>query len=213
MPAKEVVVAEREPEDLSADLRAHVESKCQDAVDQATIELAEAPFPTIFDWEVLAWGPWQLPFDPAVDPGRIIFVGEYATVATWVVLNPSMAQNVAGFGAKIQLSYWTSNTQTMQPVPDLSYSSCLEVYANQYYYYDYFTFRPSDPACLYEMNICARVCNCEYKTVPGYAAFVRHVFDYDPEHLGLIPSPSPGWQFDRPIRFMVADDSETCCNP
>jgi hypothetical protein len=211
MPAKQTVVVEREPEDPSADLQAHVEARFQAAMDEARPELAEAPFPFLFDWEVVAWGPWQLPFDPARDPGRIIFVGQDATVATAVILNPAMAQNVAGFGADIQLSYWTSNTQTMQPVPALSRSSCLEVYANQYVYWDYFTFRPSDAACLYEMNICARICNCEHVTVPGYAAFVRHVFDFDPEHLGLVPSPTPGWQFDRPIRFMVADDSVTCC--
>jgi hypothetical protein len=78
-------------------------------------------------------------------------------------------------------------------------------------YWDYFTFSPTEAACLYEMNICARICNCNDVTVPGFGAFVRHVFDFDPEHLGLLRSPTPGWTFDRPIRFMVADPTAPCC--
>jgi hypothetical protein len=217
-PAKGTVTADR-PEPGPGDaLKAHVEAKLEDARGKVEIELAEAQFNPPFDWEVVAWGPWQLPFDPAINPGRIIFVGEQAAVATAVILNPAMAQNVAGFGAKIELNYWTSNTQTMQPVPGISTSRCIDIYANQYFYIDVFVFTPYDEACLFEMNICARVCNCNRRTVPGYAAFVRHVFDFDPEDLGLItgaglptpPTPSP-WAFDRPIRFMVAQPDEDCC--
>jgi hypothetical protein len=215
MPATEEVVHEREAADPAGDLVASVQAKFQAAIDEAQtaqVELAQAPGPLYQDWEVLAWGPWQYPYDPYQDPGRIIFVGEYATIVTSVYLNADMTKNVSGFGAEIQLSYWTSNTQTMRPAADLERNVCIPVVAGQSVYWDYFTFTPSEAACLYEMNICARICNCNHVTVPGYAAFVRHVFDYDPEHLGLVlPSPTPGWTFDRPIRFMVADPKVTCC--
>jgi len=214
MPAeKKEVVLEREPQDPAANLVAAVQAKFQAAIDQARgaqEELAQAPGPLYQDWEVLAWGPWQS-WDSYQDPGRIIFVGEQALIITAVFLNRDMTKNLSGFGGSIQLSYWTSSTQTMRPVPDLDRNVCLPVTAGQYLYWDYFWFTPADAACLYEMNICARICNCNHETVPDYAAFVRHVFDFDPEHLGLLPSPTPGWTFDRPIRFMVADPKVACC--
>lgn len=214
--AKSAVTTDRPAPDPAETVRAYVESRLEAAQEEAEAQLAQAPFAPLFDWEVVAWGPFQLPFNPALDPGRIIFTGESATVATAVFLNAAMAKNIAGFGGKIQLSYFTSNMQTMQPASGLSRAApCIEVVDGRLVYVDMFTFTPSDAACLYEMNICARICNCLNTTVPGYGAFVRHVFDYDPEHLGLVPVPippgSPGWQFDRPIRFMVADNSVDCC--
>lgn len=218
MAEEEDIVAERPPDTLDERLRSYVEAQLDKAREEAEAqaELSQAEFPFLFDWEVVAWGPWQVPFNPADDPGRIIFVGESAYIATAVIFNAAMATNVGGFGADIQLNYHTANTQTMQPAPSLTRSVCLPTSRNQWYYVDVWQFTPQEAACLYEMNVCARICNCNNQTVPNYAAFVRHVYDYDPESLGLvpwtIPPGSPGWQFDRPIRFMVADPETDCCS-
>ncbi len=191
-------------------LKAKVEAQFKAALDQAALELTQAPVPD--QWEVYAWGPWQLPFNPTVDPGRIIFLGQTAYIATAVWMNPQMCADVTGFEAKIELSYYTSNTQTMKPVPAMEHSCCIYTTYNQCFYVTIWEFEPTEAACILETNICARICNCENHPVPGYAGFVRHVFDFDPSK--LFPPPSPGWGFDRPIRYLVADpDAECDCDP
>jgi len=192
-------------------LKAHVEAQFAAALRQMEdgLELAQGPSPN--EWEVYAWGPWQEPFNPNEDPGRIIFTGEVAYIGVAVWMNPEMCPDIVNHEDKIELNVWTSNTQTMQPVnlPGLTGSTCIQTERGRCYYVEVFRFTPREAACLYETNICARICNCNGHTLPRYAAFVRHVYDYDPEK--LFSGPTPGWGFDRPIRFMVADPTRDCC--
>jgi len=207
----EDMTVSRGEEDPKAMLKAHIEARLEAAVQQATVELAEVP-PELGPnrWEVYAWGPWQLPFDPAADPGRIIFVGEKAYVGVAVWMNPAMCQDVTGFEGKIELSFWTSNTQTMRPVPSMDYHYCIKTKrGGPCFYVIVWEFEPTEAACIMETNICARICNCNNHPVPGYAGFVRHVYDFDPEN--LFAPPPPGWGFDRPIRYMVSDGSDCVC--
>jgi hypothetical protein len=195
-------------------LKAQVEAQIAAALEQASLELTQAPppVPGIRQWEVYAWGPYQFPFDPLRDPGRIIFLGEKAYIAVAVWLNPRVCDELTAFKAKIELSFWTSNTQTMEPVPEMDYSCCIFTERGKCYYVTVWEFEPTEEACVFETNICARVCNCDNSVVPGYAGFVRHVFDFDPSK--LFGPPPPGWGFDRPIRFMVADPDYRCaCDP
>lgn len=208
--AEEMTVSRGEG-DIKAELKAYIEAQLEAAVEQATLELAEAPpdlGPNV--WEVYAWGPWQVPFDPGRDPGRIIFVGETAYIGVAVWMNAAMCQDVTGFEGIIELNFWTSNTQTMQPVPTLNHHHCIETEQNGPCFYVFvWEFEPTEAACVMETNICARICNLAGHPVPGYAGFVRHVFDFDPET--LFAPPPPGWGFDRPIRYMVSDRSDCAC--
>ena len=115
---------------------------------------------------------------------------------------------ITGFGAKIELDIFTSNMQTMQAVPTLSTYRCIQTSYRQCYYRQYWHFKPTDPACLYETNICARICNCTNQRigVPQYSGFVRWVqnLDYD-----MLFPPVP-LTFDHPIRFAVVDFKQKC---
>ena len=166
-------------------------------------------------WDVFAVGPYQV---PALQPSRIIEVGERATILTTIFLNPYVpnpapGQNacdiITGFGAKIELNYITSNMQTMQPVPALSYTYCIETTPGRCWYRHYWTFTPREPACKYHTNICVRICNCDNYYVRQYSGFARWVanLDYD-----LIFG-APVWQFDHPIRYMVSDYRQRCNCP
>jgi len=199
-------------EDPKATLKAFIEAQLGAATEQVTTELAQAPqAPGPNRWEVYAWGPYQRPFDPANDPGRIIFVGEKAYIGVAVWMNPAMCQDVTGFEGKIELSFWTSNTQTMRPVPSMDYTCCIETKADgPCFYVTVWELQPPEAACVMETNICARICNCNNRPVPGYAGFVRHVYDFDPEN--LFAPPPPGWGFDRPIRYLVSDRSDCDCS-
>src|SRR5207342_2620384 len=115
-PAKPTVTAERPEPEPGDNLKAYVEAKLEEAKSKAEIQLTTSPPPPSYEWEVVGWGPWLTPFTPGGQPGRIIFTGQQACVAIGVIMTSSMANNLAGFGAKIELNYWTSNTQTMQPV-------------------------------------------------------------------------------------------------
>lgn len=200
--------------DPRADLKAQVEAQFAAALEeQMALELTQAPAAVgVRQWEVYAWGPYQLPFDPGVDPGRIIFLGEKAYLGVAVWLNPQMCADLTAFKAKIELNFHTSNTQTMLAVPGMDYSCCIYTEQGKCFYVTVWEFEPTEAACVLETNICARVCNCDNSVVPGYAGFVRHVFDYDPSK--LFPPPAPGWGFDRPVRYMVADPDHRCdCDP
>lgn len=166
-------------------------------------------------WDVFAIGPYQ---NPALQPSRVIEVGESATILTVVYLNPffpssAPGQNacdiITGFGAKIELNYITSNMQTMTPVPALSYSYCIPTTPGQCWYYHYWTFSPQEKACIYQTNICCRICNCNNYYVRQYSGFARWIADLDYD---LIFG-SPGLTFDQPIRFMVSDYKERCNCP
>ncbi|MBE9508353.1 MAG: hypothetical protein IMY86_09925 [Chloroflexi bacterium] len=211
--SEEKTVLER-GDDPRAILNAQVEAEVAAALEQVSLELTQAPPPVqgIRQWEVYARGPYQFPRDPAVDPGRIIFLGEKAYIDVVVWLNPQMCAELTAFKAKIELSFWTSNTQTMRPVPAMAYSCCIFTERGKCYYVTVWEFEPTEAACVLETNICARVCNCDNTVVPGYAGFVRHVYDFDPSK--LFRPPPPGWGFDRPIRYMVADPDYRCdCDP
>jgi hypothetical protein len=192
-------------------LKAQVEAKIAATIEQATVELAEAPPPS--DWEVFAVGPWQT---PGLAPGRIIELGQTAYVATIVFLNPFMDANVSGFAGKVQLNYHTSNTQTMMSVGAMDYSCCFApadvtgiVTPLGTFYVTIWEFVPTEAACLLETNICARLCNCDEEVVPGYAAFVRWIANLDFDSF----FPPVIFRFDHPIRYLVYDnDDDTNCD-
>jgi hypothetical protein len=212
-PQKEVVV-ERGGESPAEVLKAYVEAQMAAAFErkEATPELTEVPYLLpFFDWEIIAFGPWQTAGPPQTPPGRIIELGETAYLATVVLMNPAMCTNILGFQGKIQLSYWTSNTQTMRPVPAMNYTCCLEIRdcvpAFAPFVVHIWEFVPTEAACTLETNICARVCNCKDHAVPHYAGFVRWCWDFDPSWLW-----PAGPRFDHPVRYLVYDDKADDCD-
>jgi hypothetical protein len=136
-------------------LKSQVEAQIAASLEQAATELAEAPPPS--DWEVWAVGPFQTVGAP---PGRIIELGESAFLVTIVFLNTFMDANVSAFGGRVQLNYYTSNTQTMEPVPAMDYSCCFEpddvagiVTPIGTFYVLVREFEPTEAACILETNI------------------------------------------------------------
>jgi hypothetical protein len=174
---------------------------------KAALELTEVPALLPFEWVIYARGPYQ---NPGQEPGRIIALGQKAYIATVVYMNPLMCATVVGFGADVLLNFWTSNTQTMRPVPAMDHYKCIPITAAGGCSYTYvWEFEPTEAACILETNICARLCNCEQRVVPGYAGFVRWVEDFDPDYLW-----PAGPRFDHPIRYLVYDDKDRCpCPP
>jgi hypothetical protein len=167
-------------------------------------------------WDLYAVGPYQS-WD--LEPSRVIEVDEEATIGVVVYLNdlypiPAPVQNacdiITGFGACIELNFFTSNMQTMQPAPQLSHHYCIPTTPGQCWYYYEWTFKPSTAACLYETNICARICNCKGEAVRQYSGFVRWVEDWEYDWIfGEFSS----YTFDHPIRFAVFDykGQDDCC--
>lgn len=210
MSSNDLTVSRAQADDPRANLKANLEAKFAAALEEArtSLEITQTGVGNRDNlWEVYAWGPYQ---DPGKEPGRIIMKGETAYIGVAVWMNDAMCADVLGFDTKFELSFVTSNMQTMMPVPALNYSCCIFPRAGQCFYFTIWEFTPQEEACILETNICVRMCTCSNKLVPDYAGFVRHVYDFDPENL-FPPSPyPPGWQFDRPIRYMVADRNRKC---
>lgn len=195
---------------------------------KAGLELTEAPEDLgPEDWEIFAFGPYQTPED--LMPGRIIKEGEKAYIAIVVWMNESMCRVVTTHGDKIELNIFTSDTQRMQSVEVLNHYCCIQTVLNHCWYVYVWELTPPREACIYETNICARLCNCSNVPLSDYAGFVRHVFNFDPESLWppppaeVLPDDFPlddwprrprrrgrGWEFDRPIRYMVYDPDTVC---
>ena len=122
-----------------------------------------------------------------------------------------MDDNVSDFGGQVQLNYFTSNTQTMQPVSAMDFSCCIDpgavtgiVTPIGTFYLHIWEFEPTEAACILETNICARICNCNDEVVPGYAAFVRWIANLDFDTF----FPPVIFQFDHPIRYLVYDNED-----
>jgi len=207
----------RENGDPKEALKAHIEAQMAGAVQatESVLELTTTQPPGDDVWEVFAWGPFQYTngvFDPYVNPGRIIFTGEKAYLGVAVWMSPHMCRWVTDHQDKIILNFFTSDMQRMQPAAgNLTHHCCITTkQGGPCYYVTVWEFTPVQDACIYETNICARICNCNNNTLQDYAGFVRQVYDFDPEKLWRMPAQTPGWQFDRPVRYMVADPQEYC---
>ncbi len=214
MAGKDTVVTVPANTSSGETLKAYVEAQFAAALDKANLELTQTGVGNQGNqWEVYAWGPWQRvpPLGSALPPGRIIMTNEQAYIAAGVWLNDAMLADLVGFGAHIELFFFTANMQTMTALSALDYKCCLYPVAGQNFYPCIWTLTPTEAGCLYETNICARICSCNGTLVPDYAGFVRHVYDFDSDN--LFPS-TTGWQFDRPIRYLVADRGSKCeCPP
>lgn len=201
---------------LKAKLDIEVESLAAKYKSTPREELGE---PTFY-WDVIAAGPFNLPPPPWPGPfpigDRLIQVGEVAYFAVVVFLNPSFpaphsaCDMITAFGASIELNMVTSNMQTMSPAPSgLNPSQCILTSVGICTYTHIFEVVPQQEACLYETNICARICNCEHKYVRPYSAFARWVVGIDFDWI----FGSPSITFDHPIRYRVANLQGDCCPP
>jgi len=213
---EDMVVDRGKGEEKGAALKAHLDAKMAAIIQRRRqAPVAELAGPQDY-WDIYATGPYQ---DPSLMPGRLIQVGEPATIAVHIYLNPTFppppaidaCTDLTQHNDKIELHFFTSNMQTMQPVPELSNIVCIQTTPGECWYNYEWTFTPTTAACLYEMNICARVCNCNNQALPQFSAFVRWVEDLDYDYL----FGGQGWSFDRPIRFMVSDPKQACetCYP
>jgi hypothetical protein len=213
-------------------LARRVATKFQEAAaaQRTRLQLSEVP-PDLGpeDWEIFAFGPYQTEEE---EPGRIIAKDQTAYIAIVVWMNPAMCRTITTHGDKIELNIWTSDMQRMDPVDELSHYCCIKTERGHCWYVYVWEFKPTQDACVYQTNICARICTCSNVALPGYAGFVRHVYDFDVERLWPYPPPgeraavlppgfptdewpeapqAPGsWGHDRPIRYMVYDPDIGC---
>jgi hypothetical protein len=224
--AQELEVRKGKP-DPRAKLAARVAKNFKASLKAASaLELTTVQPGIAADWEIFALGPWQTPDD--LQPGRIIRVNETAYLAIVVWMNPEMCRNITQHGDKIELNIFTSDTQRMEAVDELHHYCCILTEKDHCWYVYVWEFTPTEDACLYETNICARICTCSDVVLEDYAGFVRHVYDFDAESLWPeipasvlppelpgggwpdIPTAPPSWGFDRPVRYMVYDPERAC---
>lgn len=206
-----MVVSREEGDEKGDALKAYLDAKLESLMTRRKETPREQLAGPQYYWDLFAIGPYQA---PGLEPGRLIDLGEEATILVVVFLNPSYpappavdaCTDLTQHNDKIELTFITSNMQTMRPVPDLTQVVCIPTTPGQCWYRYYWTFKPTEAACLYETNICARICNCNNQPLPQFAGFVRWVedLDYDMFFGG------GGWRFDRPIRFMVNDPKKEC---
>lgn len=194
-----------------ARVRAMVESKVKTAYDEALhMQRIETADPYLW-WDLYAFGPIQiLAPDGPMDPSQVIKVGEDAYIATVLVLNPlpilppapgiSPLELLSNFSLPFEVQYQTGNLTSWTPgQPNTVQGGNLV--PHQGIYVDVVHFVATTPG-LMEMNISARILgNPPAVSAPHFAGFARYVFDFDPEAFWF--SPTPGFQFDLPVKYLV----------
>jgi hypothetical protein len=134
---------------------------------------------------------------------QVIRLGETAFVTTVVLLNPnfivepgpvSPCQILEGYDS-LEIRYQSGNLTTWaQGGLNTVHTEPLVVNKCRYVHTQEFT--PQQEG-LFSLHISARI------VAPGseFAGFARWIYDYDPGSFWL--APTPGYQFDMPIRYMV----------
>ena len=178
------------------------------AADAALDNAMSAPRPESVEierwWDLYARGPYQ-----HVAPGgplrahQVIKLGETAYVTTVILLNArhivrpgpiSPCQLLTGYDS-IEIRYQSGNLTTWaQGGLNVVHSEPLVVDQCRYVHTQEFT--PQQEG-MFSLHISARI------VAPGslFAGFARWVGDYDPG--SIFGTPTPGYQFDMPIRYMV----------
>jgi hypothetical protein len=197
------------------EVKAQIEARMQAAFEKAQAkEQPEIAAPTGW-WNLWAVGPYKVP--GLQQPNKVIRAGEKACVATVLWLNPGFS--VPGVGSacsllstlacNFEIKYCTGNLCSWQPGPAaLNVTREVELKPDRCWYVDSLCFTPdaSWEGC-YEMHICGNIKGCNKEVPTPFAGFVTWVYDIDADL--LYPSGGPGgagphWQFEIPIRFMVA---------
>jgi hypothetical protein len=200
-------------EDEQKAVKAFVEAKVKAAYDKAM----NRPSPEVAEpyqwWNLYAYGPVQaLAPNGPLSPQQIIKVGEDAYITTVIVLNPSPIlppapgisplELLTNFSLPYEVQYQTGNltTWTLGPAAaNVVHNSNLIPHLG--IYVDVLHFVATQPG-LMEMNISTRILgNPPQVSAPHFAGFARYVYDFDPELFWS--SPTPGYQFDMPVKFLV----------
>lgn len=200
-------------------LKASIEARLQSALEEARAKQLEVAEPLNW-WEIYAIGPIQpgaglVPpssfFDRPLLPNKVIRVGEYAYIATVLILNPfPLPQDpniipsdyLSIWGLPYTVEYHTANVTSVKAGPaDLNVKHTGHLVAGQSYYVDVLRFRAQDEGCVFETNICVRILDCSGNepSASPFAGFARTTANIDPE----LFFPTQGLEFDNPLRFMV----------
>ena len=196
------------------DVKAMVEARAQAALEEAMAQ----PMPQVAEpwlwWNLYSLGLWQAfaPFPAGpLPPHQVLKVGDNAFVATVLVLNPfpilppippgiSPCAVVTGFQPQYEITYQTCNLTTCGlGAPNAT--NVGNMVPNNCVYVDVLPFQAAAPG-MFSMNISARITAAPpLPPHPPFAGFARWVRDLDPELFW--PGPTPGWQYDFPIKFLV----------
>lgn len=193
------------------DVRAVVEAKVKTAYDQAIAMTRPQEAEPYEWWNLYSYGPLQtLAPEGPMAPYQVLKVGEEAYIATVLVLNPlpilppapgiSPMHLLSDFSLPYEVRYQTGNlTNWLIGQPNVTNTGNLV--PGQGIYVDVLHFTATQPG-LMEMNITARILGTPPNvSAPHFAGFARYVYDFDPEMFWS--SPTPGWHFDMPVKFMV----------
>lgn len=196
-------------EATAEDVKAAVEARVKRAVEEAmAMERPEVAEPYLW-WNLYAFGPIQnfAPGQPLA-PHQVIKIGEKAQITTVLVLNPlhivppglSPLELLSDFGLPYEIRYQTGNlTNWMAGAPNATHNGNL--IPGTGIYVDVLEFTAQQEG-LMEMNITARILGVGgAEPAPHFAGFARWIGDFDPELFW--PGPTPGYQFDLPVKFMV----------
>jgi hypothetical protein len=197
------------------DIKAMVEARVKAAIDKARQkEEPEVVEPRNW-WGCYSSGPYQiLNLNGPLAAHQVIKLGESAFVTSVMVLNDTLVIDggsltaghlLASFSLPYEVKYQTGNLTAWtlgEPSMNVTLTGSTLV-PGQMVYTDGIGFTPSQPG-LYEMNISYRLLGATptYINAPQFAGFCRWVEDFDDEFAPFV-TPTPGFQFDFPIRFQV----------
>jgi hypothetical protein len=193
------------------DVKAQIEARVQAALEQALARPREEVAEPFLWWNLFSGGPFQM-FAPGgpLPPHQVIKVGETAYIGTVLVLNPfpilppppgiTPCSVLSNFALPYEVRYQTCNLSTCSlGAPNAVHKDNLD--PGQCFYVDVLEFTAQEVG-LFQMNIVARILGSVAPgTAPQFAGFARWVYDFDPEL--FLPGPTPGLQYDFPLKFMV----------
>ena len=214
--APAVLSAKPSDEDIAAH-QADLGRRIESAIGEARARAAEEPSTELarpeIEWNLWAIGPATYPPFGGF-PTRIVRVGEWFYLDVILYLNsvqvfpglPSACERISTMACDFQVRLCTMDLCKVVTGPaDLNVTDTVKIVAGRCYYVRTFWWQ-AQPGWegLYELNITAWIRGCDGKITP-YVGFVTRVFDVTWDiFYPYGPGQGPGWQFDIPIKFMIA---------
>lgn len=202
-------------DDVAMEVEAQVLSEVQTAYERHLSQLTtEAAAPHSW-WDLYLIGPFQFGASPLPPqqigggpllPHRVIRSGETFYFASVLFLNPNYPSGISAhnllsnMACPYEINYYSGSLQAWSPAPYNTQVNGSFGVGQGPFHVNVVAFQAQKPD-LIEMNVTARIMNCNNTPLPYFGGFATAIYQFDSGIFG----PAEGFDFNIGARFLIVE--------